>query len=87
MAQDKKKKKTDSSEFLAEAARSPEIQKELRAVQSIPEILAIASKAGYELDNQALSASMRAIAAKALQPHGLPHWAIDSMFLGEAVCW
>jgi predicted ribosomally synthesized peptide with nif11-like leader len=85
MSQDKKK--TDSSEFLAEVARSPELQKEMSAVRSPQEILAIAKKAGYELDNHALSASMRAIAAKALQPHGLPHWAIDSMFLGEAVCW
>jgi hypothetical protein len=49
--------------------------------------LAVARKAGYELDNHAIAASMRAIAAKALQPHGLPNWAVDSMFLGEAVCW
>jgi len=79
--------KTDSAEFLAEAARSPEIQKELKAVHSPEEILAIARKAGYELNNHAIAASMRAIAAKALQPHGLPNWAVDSMFLGEAVCW
>lgn len=80
-------KKTDCAEFLAVAARSPEIQKEMSAVHSPEEILAIARKAGFELDNASLSAAMRTIAAKALQPHGLPNWAIDSMFLGEAVCW
>ena len=80
-------KKTDCAQFLAEAARSPEIQKEMSAVHSPEEILAIANKAGYELDNASLSAAMRAVAAKALKPHGLPQWAIDSMFLGEAVCW
>lgn len=80
-------KKTSCADFFAELATSPKLQDELRGVNSTQEILAIASKSGYELDNHALAAEMRAVAAKALQPHGLPHWAIDSMFLGEAVCW
>jgi hypothetical protein len=80
-------KKTDCAEFLAEAARSPEIQEQMRSVHSPADLLGIARKAGYELENHALSAAMRDIAAKALQPHGLPTWAIESMFLGEAVCW
>ncbi len=80
-------KKTDCAEFLAEAARSPELQKQMKAVHSPEELLEIARKAGYELENHTLAAMMRSIAAKALAPHGLPTWAINSMFLGEAVCW
>ena len=30
---------------------------------------------------------LQAVAAASLEEHGVPHWAIDSMFLGEAVCW
>lgn len=80
-------KNTDVAQFLAEAARSPDLQKKMQSVQSVPDLLAIAKSAGYDLDGHQLSVGMREIAAKALQPHGLPHWAIESMFLGEAVCW
>ena len=79
--------KTDPSEFLAAVASSPQLQAQVNVVQSPQELLKVAEKAGFQLENHALSSAMRSIAAKALAPLSLPHWAVDSMFLGEAVCW
>lgn len=77
----------NATNFLKDVAQKPELAEQLASVNSPQEMLAIAKSVGYELDNNDLSAAMRSIAAATLKQHGLPHWAIDSMFLGESVCW
>ena len=79
--------KDNASEFLAEVAASSKLQAEVNAVKTPQELLKVAESHGYSLENHALSSAMRSIAAKALAPLSLPHWAVDSMFLGETVCW
>ncbi|MFY0536163.1 Nif11-like leader peptide family natural product precursor [Nannocystis pusilla] len=79
--------KNDASEFLAAVAASTKLQAEVNAAKTPLELLKVAETAGYKLENHALSSAVRSVAAKALAPLSLPHWAVDSMFLGESVCW
>ena len=78
---------TATSKFLAEAAKSSDLQTKLRATANSEELVKLATSAGHELDQNELSSLMRSIAKTELEKHGLPDWAIQSMFLGDAVCW
>lgn len=76
-----------SADLLSEAVGSPKLHKELSAAQSSDELVRAASQAGYHVEKHEISAAMREIAVQELKKRGLPEWAINSMLLGEAVCW
>lgn len=76
-----------SADLLAHAESSPDLQKKLSNAHSADDLVKLANEAGYQVDRGDLSAKMRAIAGAELKKRGLPDWAINSVFLGEAVCW
>jgi hypothetical protein len=78
---------SDTSKFLTEAARANGLQRKLRAATNSDELVKLTRSAGCELDENELSSLMRNISKTELQKHGLPDWAIMSMFQGDAVCW
>lgn len=69
------------------AVGSKELHQKLRSAKSSDELIQLAGDTGDTQDENNLAASMRGIATDALRKHGLPEWAIKSMFLGEPVCW
>lgn len=79
--------KHSSSDFLAAAASSPELHKKLSSAKSADDVVKLAEESGHTVDRSELAATMRTIAGTELRKRGLPEWAINSMFLGEAVCW
>lgn len=70
-----------SSDFFAQAD-SGSLKKKMSSARSA-DALAKAANA----DKNTISAAMRSIAAAELQKRGFPEWAINSVFLGETVCW
>lgn len=76
-----------SLDFVEKAEGSSDIKHKLGAAKSADELLKVASDAGFQVDRTGLSAAMRSVAAADLKKRGFPEWAIDSVFLGDAVCW
>ena len=76
-----------SSDFLAHAEGSADLKKKMSSAKSAAELVKLATEAGYQTDTHTLSSAMRTIAGAELQKRGFPEWAINSVLLGEAVCW
>lgn len=76
-----------SSDFLTHAEGSSDLKKKMSKAKSSDELVKLASASGYEADKSTLSHAMRTAATLELQRRGFPEWAINSIFLGEAVCW
>jgi hypothetical protein len=76
-----------SSEFIAHAEGSAELTKKMSTARSADELVKLANDAGFGVDKNTLSSLMRSIAGAELQKRGFPEWAINSVFLGETVCW
>jgi len=76
-----------TAEFVTQIENSPDLKKKLSSAQSANDLAKVASEAGYNVNNNNLSQAMRSIAETELQKRGFPAWAINSVLLGEAVCW
>jgi hypothetical protein len=76
-----------SADFLAQAEGSADLRKKLGGAGSANDLVKLASDSGFDADKSGLSAAMRSVAGAELRKRGFPEWAIDSVFLGDAVCW
>jgi hypothetical protein len=76
-----------TSEFLSHIESSPDLKKKLSGTQSASDLLRLATDAGFQANPSTLSQAMRGIAESELQKRGFPAWAVNSLLLGEAVCW
>ena len=76
-----------TSDFLAHAASSSDIKSKLSSAKTGDELVKLAKDAGFAADESSVSAAMRSVAGAELRKQGLPDWAIESMFRGDAVCW
>lgn len=82
------RKAQETSERFAKIAREGDVQKRLSAAKNSDELLKVVrAAAGADADADDVSTTMRSIARAELEKHGFPEWAINSMFLGESVCW
>lgn len=78
----------ESVERFAKVASARDFQEKLRRTKNSDELLELATEAGgKQMDADDLSSTMRNIARSELERHGFPDWAINSMFLGQPVCW
>ena len=75
----------NANDYLAKA--NPDVQKKMSAAKSADDLVSAATAAGLEVDRNSISSTMRAIAGAELKRRGFPEWAINSVFLGETVCW
>jgi hypothetical protein len=76
-----------SSDFVAHAEGSSEIKSKMSGARSADDLVKVAHDAGFQVDKNNFSNMMRNIAGAELQKRGFPDWAINSVFLGETVCW
>jgi len=76
-----------TSEFISHIESSPDLKKKLSGTQSASDLVRLATDAGFQTNQATLSQGMRGIAESELQKRGFPTWAINSLLLGEAVCW
>lgn len=76
-----------TSDFIAHAEGSNEIKNKISGARSADDLVKVAHDAGFQVDKNNLSNMMRNIAGAELQKRGFPDWAINSVFLGETVCW
>ncbi|MFY0536160.1 hypothetical protein [Nannocystis pusilla] len=76
-----------SESIFNKAAGSKDLHNKLRNAKNSDELLKHAQDAGLGDDENTLAANARSIATAELRKHGLPEWAIRSLFLGEPVCW
>ncbi len=78
----------EPTQRLAKAVNQRDVSEKLRTAQTGEELIKIAGNAaGTKLDRHDVATTMRNIAQAELERHGFPDWAINSMFLGETVCW
>lgn len=78
----------DTTKHFAKRVGDSAVQEKLRRSQNSADLIKTASEAaGTEMDADDVSSTMRNIARAELEKHGFPQWAINSMFLGEPVCW
>lgn len=77
----------NSTNFLQAVAKDSSLQAALKKANSVDDFKAIAQKAGFETCELTLAHSMRMLAAKELDKHGLPSWAINSTLAGSPICW
>jgi len=76
-----------SSDFLAHAESSSDLKQKMSGAKSADELVKLAHDAGFHADKNSLSSAMRSVAGAELQKRGFPEWAVNSLFLGETVCW
>ncbi len=76
-----------ASEFIAHAEGSSELKNKMSGARSADDLVKVAHDAGFHVDKNNLSNTMRTIATTELQKRGFPDWAINSVLLGETVCW
>jgi hypothetical protein len=74
-------------EFLAKAEGSADLRQKMSSAKTADDLVKVAGDAGLPADKGALSQAMRTVAATELQKRGFPGWAVDSVMLGDAVCW
>lgn len=75
----------NANDYMAKA--NPDTQKKMSSAKSADDLVSAANAGGLDVDRNSISATMRAIASAELQRRGFPEWAINSVFLGEPVCW
>ncbi len=76
-------RQSPAEEFLAKAAGC----KEVDYIDSPKELIKMADKQGYKINELSLAEGLRSLAARDLKARGIPDWAINSTLAGEAVCW